>query len=193
MKTADIDILIIPGWTGAGPDHWQTRWIKGLKTARRVEQDDWETPLIGDWVANIVAAAAVATRPVVLVAHSCGVAAVVHAAPQLAALPRVQLAGAFLVAAPDLETSAIWPAVHGGFAPVPSPPLPFPSVLIASSTDPHCRLDRAKTFAANWGSTLVEAGDAGHLNTASGHGPWPDGTLRFGWFLRQLSAAPGTL
>jgi uncharacterized protein len=189
MKTSDVDILIIPGWTDAGPEHWQTRWVRGLKTARRIEQADWDTPQLNDWVANITAAVAAASRPVVLVAHSCGVTAVAHAA---ASLPPGKVAGAFLVAAPHLDGSDIWPAVHGGFARVPMTELPFPSMLIASSTDPYCSIDQARVFAAAWRSTLIEAGDAGHLNTASGHGPWPDGALRFGLFLKQLSAgAPG--
>jgi uncharacterized protein len=184
MKTADLDILIIPGWTDAGPQHWQTRWAKGLKTSRRVEQADWDTQC-ADWVERIVAAVDASTRPVLLVAHSCGVTAVAHAAPKLAA---GKVAGAFLVAAPELDpvASDIWPARDGGFVPVPMAPLGFPSVLIASGNDPYCPLDRAKAFALAWGATLVEAGDTGHLNTASGHGPWPEGLMRLGWFLGQL-------
>jgi uncharacterized protein len=186
VKIADIDILIIPGWTNAGPDHWQTRWETKLRTARRVEQADWETPMLGDWVGRIIDAVARSTRPVVLVAHSCGVSAAVHAAHKL---PAGMVAGAFLVAAPDLEASDIWPARDGGFAPVPQTALPFPSVMIASSTDPYCTPERAGAFAAAWGSTLIDAGDAGHLNSASGHGPWPEGLMRFGWFLKQLNGA----
>jgi uncharacterized protein len=186
MKTADVDILIVPGWTGADPQHWQTRWIKGLKTARRVEQADWDTPRIADWVANIVTAVEEATRPVLLVAHSCGVSAVVHAAPMLK--PGV-VVGAFLVAAPDLDCSDMWPATQGGFAPVPTYRLPFSTLLIASATDPHCMLERAATFAADWGATLVNAGDVGQINPASGHGPWPDGAMRLGMFLKQISTA----
>ncbi|MGZ7039032.1 MAG: alpha/beta hydrolase, partial [Thermoanaerobaculia bacterium] len=30
-------------------------------------------------------------------------------------------------------------------------------------------------FAAAWGSRLVFIGDAGHINGASGYGPWPEG------------------
>jgi uncharacterized protein len=186
MKTADVEILIIPGWTNAGPEHWQSRWAKGLKTARRVEQADWDTPQIADWVANIVAAVEAATRPVLLVAHSCGVSAVVHAAPLLK--PGV-VVGAFLVAAPDLDNSDIWPVIHGGFAPVPTHRLPFSTLLIASATDPYCTLARATTFAADWGATLVDAGDVGHMNPESGHGPWPDGAMRLGTFLKQISTA----
>ncbi len=183
MKTSEVELLIIPGWTNAGPDHWQSRWQRNIKTARRVEQEDWDTPDIGDWVGRIIEQVAMTTRPTVLVAHSCGVSAAVHAAHKL---PPGMVAGAFLVAAPDLGALDIWPAIHGGFFPVPDALLPFPSVLVASSNDPACPLDRARAFASDWGSTLIEAGDAGHINTESGHGPWPDGLLRLGTFLKNL-------
>ena len=183
MKLSDVELLMLPGWTNAGPDHWMSRWQRGIKTARRVEQADWDTPMLGDWVGRIIEGVALATRPVLLIAHSCGVSAGVHAAHKL---PPGLVAGAFLVAAPDLEALDIWPATNGGFAPVPMTALPFPSVLVASSTDPACTLERSAEFASSWGSTLIEAGDAGHINTESGHGPWPDGLLRLGAFLKRL-------
>lgn len=184
MKTSEIDILIVPGWTNSGADHWQSRWERQLKTARRVQQVDWETPMIDDWVGRIIEEVALAARPVVIVAHSLGVHAVVHAAHKL---PAGMVAGAFLVAAPDLEGSDLWPATSGGFAPTELWKLPFPSVLVASSNDPHCHIDRAREFADAWGSILVEAGESGHINTASGQGPWPEGLMRFGWFLKHLA------
>lgn len=187
MRTSEIDILIVPGWTNSGPDHWQSRWQRHLKTARRVDQADWDRPVCADWVANIVAAVGRATRPVVLVAHSCGVAAVVHAAPQFGARG---IAGAFLVAPADLDGGDEWPAAHGGFAPVPMHRLPFPSRLIGSSNDAHCSIARANAFAAAWGSDLSIVANAGHINTASGHGPWPEGLLTFGLFLKSLGPAP---
>ena len=49
MKTADVDILIIPGWSSSGPDHWQTRWETRLPNARRVEQEDWYKPTRDGW------------------------------------------------------------------------------------------------------------------------------------------------
>ncbi|MFB2608362.1 alpha/beta hydrolase, partial [Rhizobium phaseoli] len=39
-----------------------------------------------------------------------------------------------------------------------------------------------------WGSFLVDAGEAGHINADSGHGPWPEGTMVFAQFLSRLSA-----
>ena len=81
-----------------------------------------------------------------------------------------------------------WPESGLGFAPVPRERLPFPSMLLASADDPYCRPERARHFAAAWGSELVEVGPAGHINAESGHGPWPDGVLRFGRFLAGLRA-----
>jgi len=187
MRTADVDILIVPGWTGSGPDHWQSRWARSLKTAHVVEQDNWDEPVKDDWVARLLQHVDQATQPVVLVAHSCGVAAVVHAAPQLSGR---NVAGAYLVAPADLDESDAWPATDGGFTPMPLKPLPFPTAVVASADDPHCSLERAKEFAEAWGSTLIEAGNVGHINTASGHGPWPEGLMRFGLFLSRLNTKP---
>jgi uncharacterized protein len=201
MKTSEADILIVPGWSSSGPDHWQTRWEKNLKTARRVEQEDWVHPDKDAWVARIVEAVAQSVRPVVIVAHSLGTIAVAHAGPRLARLPAPPV-GAFLVAPADVDNSERWPVTAGetfgatqetGFAPAPKSILPFPSVLVASSNDPYCSIERARTLAITWGSTVIESGDVGHINVASGHGPWPDGLLAFGIFLQRLSATPVAL
>jgi predicted alpha/beta hydrolase family esterase len=193
MKTSDVDILMVPGWSSSGADHWQSRWERTLKTARRVEQDNWVEPEREAWVGRIIEAAVKSARPVVLVGHSLGVAAVAHVAQRI---PKGFLSGAFLVAPADVDNAAEWPATQGlhlnaergGFAPLPLTPMPFPTVMVASSNDPYCRIERAKAMAEAWGSTLVEAGDAGHINSESGHGPWPEGVLRFGSFLSTLQA-----
>ncbi len=184
MKTSEVDILIVPGRGNSGPDHWQSRWERNLKTARRIEQDDWSRPRKAAWTARIVAAVRAVTRPAVLVGHDCGVAAIVHAAPLLAG---TGVRGAFLVApgSEDLLRRHV-PDLDPGFFPYPRDPLPFPSNLIASRNDPFGAYDDAADLALAWGSLLIDAGESGHLDTASGHGPWPDGLLRFGMFLRAL-------
>ncbi len=183
MKTSEADLLIVPGWQNSGPDHWQSRWERQLKTARRVEQADWEYPLKDEWVARLVHEVGAASRPVVLIAHSCGATAVAHAAQ---AMNADRIAGAFLVAPPDMEVMDGWPANEGGFAPTPLTPMPFPSILVASSDDPYCTLEKSRAFADAWGSTFIDAGPAGHINTESGHGPWPEGLMQLGWFLKRL-------
>ena len=191
MRTSDVDILMVPGWFGSGAGHWQSRWLRNLSTAQLVEQDDWTAPDKDEWVGKILTAVAEAERPVVLVAHSLGTIAVAHAASKL---PQGAILGAFLVAPADVENPGAWPVPDGyerpdggfGFAPVPAEPIRCPAMLLASDDDPYCRIERARHFAAAWGSELVEVGPAGHINEDTGHGPWPDGVLRFGKFLAGL-------
>jgi predicted alpha/beta hydrolase family esterase len=52
--------------------------------------------------------------------------------------------------------------------------LPFPSIVVASRTDPYMHFSAASHFAGIWGSALVDLGDAGHINVASGFGRWPE-------------------
>lgn len=182
MKVKDADILIVPGYTNSGPDHWQTRWEEKLSTARRVEQAEWSKPVRDDWTATVVKAVNEAEKPVVLVAHSLGVPSVIQAIPQFAK----PIAGAFLVAVPDVANPAIRPKHLMTFGPYPLEKLPFPSTMIASRNDPYCAYDVAEKLAKAWGSVLIDAGEAGHINADSGHGPWPEGTMTFASFLSKL-------
>jgi predicted alpha/beta hydrolase family esterase len=193
MKTSDVDILIVPGWQDSGPDHWQSRWERSLKTARRVIQDDWDHPNVETWADRIAKFVAGATQPVVLVAHSLGVPAVVYAGEKLKGKG---VLGAFLVAPADVEFAHFWPDTggerwppkngHGGFARMPEVTLPFPAHLVVANNDLYCSYARAEMLASKWGAAITDAGETGHINVASGHGPWPEGLLQFGQFLKGL-------
>ena len=76
-------------------------------------------------------------------------------------LPAGVVRGALLVSLPDVEENPDVPAAARAFAPVPRDPLPFPSLLVASRTDPYCAYDRADDFAHAWGSLTVDAGESG--------------------------------
>jgi uncharacterized protein len=117
------------------------------------------------------------------VAHSLGVIAVVHAAPRL---KNPLLRGAFLVAPPGETFMVEHEDIDLRFAHVPRAPLPFPSVLAASRNDPYCPYLEADEWAHAWGSAFSDAGDSGHINTDSGHGPWPEGLMRFAGFLQKI-------
>lgn len=182
MKLADVDLLMVPGFGGSGPDHWQSRWQTKLTSARRVEQADWFGTERDRWVAALVAEVERSTRPVVIIAHSVGAVVVAHAAPLL----QGKVIGAFLVAPSDWERPNLIPGVEHDFAPIPRALLPFPSVVVASRNDPYCDFERATEFAAAWGAELADAGNSGHINVDSEHGPWPEGTVRFATFLASL-------
>jgi uncharacterized protein len=168
-------VLIIPGLGNSGPQHWQTLWEASQPDYRRVQQNDWEHPRCSDWTRNIDAAISSAESPVVLVAHSMGCIATVHWA--LSGGANRPVAAAFLVAPPDVEADTI-PVGSTGFAPCPLSRLPFKSLVVASTNDPFATLERAKLFAASWGSELIILESAGHINAASGYGPWPQGAKR---------------
>ena len=182
MKASEADILIIPGYTNSGPAHWQTRWENKLQTARRVEQAEWSKPVREDWVERVAEEVNASSRPVVLVAHSLGVAAAIHAIPKF----RQKVAGAFFVAPPDVANPAIRPKHLMTFGPYQRDPLPFPSMTIASRNDPFGSYDHADNITNAWGSLLIDAGEAGHINAETGHGPWPEGTMVFAKFLSGL-------
>jgi hypothetical protein len=182
MRTSDADILVIPGLGGSGPDHWQSRWDAKLPTARRVVQADWDRPELEAWLQRIIEEAERAERPVILVAHSLGALAAAHAAPFLAG----KVKGAFLVAPASREVIAGIDAVDPAFAALPLEPLRFPSLVIASRNDPFAPYAESEALARALGAELVDAGHSGHINIESGHGPWPEGLMRFAGFLKTL-------
>ena len=182
MRAADADILMIPGLGDSGPDHWQSRWQKKLSTARRVEQRDWDAPKRADWETTIVREISRSDRPVVCIAHSLGVAALLHAAVRVSD----KIAGAFLVAPASDSALLEAPGVDKAFLPTPRARLAFPAVVVGSSDDPYADLLFARNLALDLGATFIDAGPAGHINAESGHGPWPEGSLAFAHFIARL-------
>ena len=182
MKLKDADIVLVPGLGNSGPDHWMTRWEEKIATARRAELGDWDAPNLEGWTAALIAAVNPSERPVVLVAHSAGVPTVVHAAPKFTADVR----GAFLVAPPHVDDLDYVPESVKVFSPYPETPLPFPSFTISSKDDPYAPQTRVQELANAWGSFFIDAGEQQHLNTESGHGPWPEGLMVFSKFLSRI-------
>jgi predicted alpha/beta hydrolase family esterase len=74
METATF--LIVPGWNGSGPGHWQTIWERRKNNFRRVEQNNWNRPSRKQWVEAIEKAVQEEHAPVFVVAHSLGCLAV---------------------------------------------------------------------------------------------------------------------
>ena len=169
MNSANI--LMLPGWQGSSPTHWQSRWERAHGYTR-VEQHDWQRPLSGDWITRLEEVLLLCTEPAVLVAHSLGCLCVAAWAAHSRNTHRVK--AALLVAPPDLARGDIAPALHSWVS-VPMRKLPFQTALFASNNDPFCSLERAHVLAFAWGAefNLIEGG--GHLNANSDLGDWPLG------------------
>jgi predicted alpha/beta hydrolase family esterase len=176
-------ILIVPGLHNSGPEHWQSYWERTFPNARRIDQADWDRPDLAAWTRSL--AQAVRQQPgAVLVAHSLGCALVAH----LCAIDKARgIGGAMLVAPVDVDA---WrPALHGpsDFSPMPRQRLPFPSIVVASQNDPYVEIRRAEAFAKGWGSQFIDLGLAGHINAASGHGPWLKGQAMLRGLVGQIN------
>jgi predicted alpha/beta hydrolase family esterase len=176
---AAATVLLVPGLRDHVAQHWQTLLEAELRDAGKpvravapMGRDDLDCAAR---VAAIAREVAAIPGPIILVAHSAGTLMTAHWAPQ--APPRV--VGALLAAPPDFETPmpAGYPALPaleaGGWLPVPRRPLPFRSIVAASRDDPLGRFERVRELAQAWGSVWVDLGAVGHLNPASGFGPWP--------------------
>jgi predicted alpha/beta hydrolase family esterase len=165
------NILILPGWQNSGPEHWQSRWQTQFGY-QRVEQHDWLRPLRGDWIARLEDVLLSSSEPAVLVAHSLGCLLVSAWCAHSHNTHRVK--AALLVAPGDAERPELRP-VLASWSPIALKPLHFKSTLVASHDDPYCSFERAHSFAAAWGSELVDGGNLGHINADSGLKDWPQG------------------
>lgn len=180
-------ILTVPGIDNSGPDHWQTIWDRERGDCNRVDLGLWARPQRNPWVTRLNQAISGAGGPVVLVAHSLGCLAVAWWAALESPPFGDPVAGALLVAPPDVDTAG--PDLRiVGFGPAPKLLLPFPSIVVASSDDPYCDLGRAHNLAKFWGSRFVEAGALGHINAASHLGAWDEGQALLETLLGEATA-----
>jgi predicted alpha/beta hydrolase family esterase len=195
MRISDLDLLIIPGLGGSGPDHWQHRWGQKLSTARIVEQDDWRAPARDVWVARILSEIDASERPVALIGHSLGALAAADALAQRQLAQRrsgqpqeEKVKAVFFAAPPDLESPGLaGQVIDPAFKEkAPQAALRVPGVLIASRSDPFAAWAYAERLADVWALDLADAGDAGHLNAESGHGPWPEGLMRLAGLFAKI-------
>ena len=170
--------LIVPGLQGSGDNHWQTWWQSQDRSSIRVEQEDWSRPDLAAWSKKLRKAVDESQSGVWLVAHSFGCLVsmqVAHQRPE-------RIRGLFLVAPADPDKFSAPQLLTQG-------ELPFPSLLVASRTDPWLHFDKAKSWAVSLGSQFVDLGNAGHINPDSGYGTWQHGFDLFGRFKREVTAA----
>lgn len=149
--------LLVPGRGKPKPQHWQQQWA--AKPGHRWAPEPPGPPFnLEERVAALHQVIAESDEPALLIAHSAGCRTTVfwaarHTGPIHAAL---------IVAPPYFDD-------------IPRAKLPFQAIVVASRTDPYCTFEDAVRYAQGWGAELVDAGDAGHIDTSAGYGAWPDG------------------
>ncbi|MBD8349205.1 RBBP9/YdeN family alpha/beta hydrolase [Dysgonomonas sp. HGC4] len=163
--------FIVPGLGNSGPDHWQTFFEKSGDNFTRIEQQGWDAPNCHEWIKNIddvVSKYDLST--VILIGHSLGCITIAHWAKQSGK----KIKGALLVAPSDIE-SPFYTFTSSGFTPISLEKINFNTIVVASTNDPWVSMKRVELFTKSWGSTLINIGDAGHINAASGYGEWQEG------------------
>ncbi|MBY0560831.1 alpha/beta hydrolase [Hyphomicrobium sp.] len=156
--------LIVPGLRSSGPTHWQTWLERRVSGSVRITQRDWNDPHLPEWSARVRREIVRATGPIFIAGHSFGALAAVQAASDHAE----RITGALLVAPAD-------PEAFGVAEFLPTKPLGFPVIVVASRNDPWMAFDKARRWADLWRADFVDLGDAGHINSEAGFGPWPEG------------------
>jgi uncharacterized protein len=168
-----IRIVTLPGGGNSGPDHWQTYWESRDRQIERVAQPDWNGGTRDQWVDALDRHVQASDLPVVVVAHSLGNIVLAHWA---AIVPSSKVVGALLVAPADVDAGwGLESALYREFRPVPIRPLPFASILVASTDDPYLSLERAQELSAAWKSSLHVVGALGHIGSLSKLEYWEEG------------------
>ncbi|SAK76049.1 alpha/beta hydrolase [Caballeronia hypogeia] len=163
-----VTLVTVPGLHGSEDAHWQSWLEREMPGARRVEQREWSTPNLAIWSDAVRDVLADIDGPVVIAAHSFGCLATAHALTPAGANPApcANVKGVLFVA----PASPAKFRFAGAFS---ARRLQTLSLVVGSETDPWMPLDEARTLAQRFNSAFVNLGDAGHINTAAGFGPWP--------------------
>lgn len=171
----EVTVVMVPGLREETPAHWQAILASELPKVRSLPALGRSNIDLDARMMQIEEAVRAIKGPVVLVAHSGGVIATVHWAQRTrAAIHGALLATPPLFAGPlGSEFPALAKFQRHGWTPLPRSPLPFPSIVAASRNDPLGAYEGVCELAQAWGARLFDLGNSGHLNPASGFGPWP--------------------
>ncbi|HDR2751756.1 TPA: alpha/beta hydrolase [Enterobacter asburiae] len=168
-------IILVPGLRDSDEYHWQSCWGRRFPFWKRIQQKDWLEPDLEKWVSAIRRELAISLLPAILVGHSFGALA----SCRLLQSRQENVAGIVMVAPAE-------PAYFGLEEAIQTSALPVPCILFASRNDPLMPFARAQFWATYWGGLLIDIGEAGHINSESGHGEWHYGLERLTEFCEQI-------
>jgi uncharacterized protein len=168
-------VVVVPGLRDEVPGHWQSLLAQELERVVTLPALGRQNIDLEARVAAIESAVRAIDEPVIIVAHSGGSVATAHWAQRT----KAKVLGALLATPPVFagplgpEYPALAEFEKQGWLPLPAAPLPFRSFVAASRNDPLGSYEQVSELARRWGAELVDLGEVGHLNPASGFGPWP--------------------
>ncbi|MEG0348352.1 MAG: alpha/beta hydrolase [Acinetobacter sp.] len=172
-----IHTVIVPGVGGSEAQHWQSWLQQQLVSSSRVQQKNWDRPVLSEWVAQFVKTVAAVKAPIQIVAHSFGCLTSVAA---LAEHPELSAKVKNLVLVAPANPARFGEA---GFARHSLTDykqyfhqlnIDVPTTLLISENDPWLGYFDALQLAQAWKLTPINLGQVGHINVASGFGPFPD-------------------
>jgi predicted alpha/beta hydrolase family esterase len=111
---------------------------------------------------------------VLVAAHSLGCHAFAHWFAAASSLARDRVAGALLVAPPDLTELRREKRVDS-FTESPALSSQTPMIVVASDDDPYAKTAYVWRLSRHWDARFVNAGPFGHINADSGVADWPYG------------------
>lgn len=172
-----IHTVIVPGVGGSEHDHWQSWLQRQLKSCSRVQQQDWNKPVLHEWIEQFVKTVQAIQEPIQIVAHSFGCLTTVAA---LAQHPELNQNIKNLVLVAPANPTRFGDA---GFARESQNDyqqyfhqlkLQVPTQMIISENDPWLNFQDALQLAKAWKIRPKNLGQVGHINVASGFGPFPE-------------------
>ncbi len=170
----DRVFLILHGWQGSGPDHWQT-WLADRLRGRGLAVSfpslpDEDDPQLEPWLAALHDR--LGDRPVVI-CHSLACIVWLHVAAAAAA----QVAERVLLVAPPSpsveydEVRRFFP--HGADAAAVARAANS-TRLVCSDNDPFCPEGAPALYGEPLKLPTIVIPGGGHLNPEAGFGPWPE-------------------
>ena len=169
--------IIVPGVGGSGEDHWQTWLQRQLMSSSRVQQLDWNYPLLSDWVQQFLATIDKVNEPIQIVAHSFGCltsVAALHQHPNISD----KIKNLVLVAPANpsrFGDQGFARNSHNDYSEYfHNIQLKLPTTMLISENDPWLDFTAAQKLARAWKVRPINLGQVGHINVESGFGPFPE-------------------
>ncbi len=161
--------LILHGYQGSGPGHWQT-WLahrlrSGDAAVHYPDFPDADAPQLRSWLSALEGELDAIGEPPIVLCHSLACLLWLH---QLAAGGKT--ASRVLLVAPTSEAGA--PEMLSSFFPAPLTPLED-ARLVCSDNDPFCPEGAAELYGRPLGVPTDVLSGRGHINPDAGYGPWP--------------------